>query len=118
MKIEIVVPDPPHDFAGIITQLLSGKSLSLQEAARIQKMTPETFSRHFKKYHGMTFRQAKSFYQIERAAQILLSDSRRSIKEISVLAGYADELTFGRAFKRQKGMCATIFRQVHSQIRT
>jgi AraC-like DNA-binding protein len=118
VKIEIEIPDPQSNLTSIPSLLVSRNDISLTEVARLQNMPPTTFSRNFKRQFGMTFREAKSLYRIERAAQVLLLDKTRSIKEIAALAGYADELTFGRAVKRQKGVCATLFRQLNSPFKT
>ncbi len=48
-------------------------------------------------------------FRMQRSASLLVS-TEKSVKEISILVGYKDQLVFSRAFKRKFGMSPKIYR--------
>ncbi len=73
---------------------------------------PVHFARAFKARYGLTPGQFLRRLRIRWAAEQLRT-TPRSLADIALDAGYADQSHFGRAFKRQFGMPPSIWRRYH-----
>lgn len=92
----------------IINERLSG-DISLEEIARRVEISPFYFSKLFKEETGANFIDYLTMARIERAKGFLRDDAR-SVKEISVAAGYADPNYFSKLFKKVVGLTPTEYR--------
>lgn len=75
------------------------KEISLEEIAGHVSVSSFYLSRIFSKREGMTYKDYLIKLRMERAKQ-LLKEGKKSIKEISIEVGYADQNYFSRAFKK------------------
>ena len=63
----------------------------------------------FKKQTGMSPQQFLISHRLEKAAQ-MLSQTSMAIRTISAAVGYADPLTFSKAFRQKYGMSPSVYR--------
>jgi two-component system, response regulator YesN len=75
------------------------KEINLDEIANHVAISSFYLSRIFSKSEGMTYKDYLIKLRMEKAKQ-LLSEGRKSIKEISIEVGYLDQNYFSRAFKK------------------
>jgi AraC-like DNA-binding protein len=83
---------------------------SIGEAAQRCHVSPEYFSRLFRKFTGTTAERHLLTLRINHAAR-LLQQAGPTIKEISVGVGFHDPYHFSRAFKKVHGVSPRAFRQ-------
>jgi AraC-like DNA-binding protein len=83
---------------------------SIGEAARSCHVTPEYFSRLFRRFAGTTAERYLTTLRANHAARMLAGDSGPSIKEIAHRIGYKDPYHFSRAFKSVHGVSPKMFR--------
>jgi AraC-like DNA-binding protein len=86
----------------------SGTSPSVEELARLLKMSRRSLLRHFKSSTGMTAVSYITEVQIEKAKR-LLSTSNRLIKQIANDTGFKNPSNFCLAFERHVGLTPTAF---------
>lgn len=86
------------------------KDISLDDVSRMVNVSPYYFSKLFKEEAGENFIEYLTRVRMEHAKH-LLEDRERSIKEISLEAGYADPNYFSRLFKKQTGMTPREYRE-------
>ena len=85
------------------------RHLSNQELARQLGVSTNTMLRKYHREIGVTPHRYVQRKRIEKAC-ILLQDSRRSIEQIAVDAGFCDRYYFSRAFKKVQGMSPCQYR--------
>lgn len=68
------------------------------------------FSRQFKRFTGITFKQYLTHYQISMAKEDVL-ESKLTIAEIAYKHGFNSVKTFNRLFKSYYGVAPTVYRQ-------
>ncbi len=86
------------------------KDISLDDVSRVVDISPYYFSRVFKDETGQNFIDYLTERRIDKAKDLLLSDDRLSMKEISVMVGYSDPNYFSRIFKKNVGTTPTEFK--------
>lgn len=86
--------------------------LPLAKAACMAHLSPEHFSRFFRQRTGIGFGAWQTAYRMERAKCLLLQ-SRLPISSVGLAVGYGDATTFGRAFKRHKGLTPRQLRKLN-----
>ena len=86
------------------------KKISLKEVADICHMNPSYFSRLFKNTTGINLVSYINTVRIKNAA-LLLSDTDKTILEISQLCGFDNVQHFCGVFKKAKGISALRFRK-------
>ena len=86
------------------------KDLSLEEMSRQMDMSPYYFSKLFKEVTGSNFVEYVTGVRMERARE-LLTEGRKSIKQICAEIGYSDPNYFSRIFKKYEGCTPTEFRE-------
>ena len=84
--------------------------LTLSQLAAAVQVHPVTLARAFRRAHACSVGEYVRRLRIERAAQEL-SGSTRSIAEIAMAAGFADQSHFSNVFRRQTGMSPSAFRR-------
>lgn len=68
------------------------------------------FSRQFKRYTGITFKQYLTHYQISMAKEDVL-ENKQTMAEIAYKHGFNSVKTFNRLFKSYYGLAPTVYRQ-------
>jgi two-component system, response regulator YesN len=75
------------------------KEISLEDIANYVSVSSFYLSRIFGKKEGMTYKDYLIKLRMEKAMK-LIKEGRKSIKEISIEVGYADQNYFSKAFKK------------------
>jgi len=78
------------------------RQLSLEELARVARMSPRTLARRVRDSLGMTPRELVHRLRVRRAVA-LLETTQRSVDDIAATVGYADAAAFRRVFRRYTG---------------
>jgi YesN/AraC family two-component response regulator len=86
------------------------EDLSQTSVADAFQITNYTLSRMFKNYVGVGFTEYVNSKRLEYAKELLLTTSY-SVREISVMVGFANDNYFSRIFKATVGMSPTAFRE-------
>ena len=79
------------------------EEVSVREAARLVAMTPNAFSRFFRRGTGRTFGDYVNEVRLARACRRLVEDDA-TISEIAAGSGYANLSHFNRRFRARTGM--------------
>lgn len=85
------------------------KKLTVEELARIVKLSPDYLSVQFKTITGFTIIQYINQCRIDKA-KVLLFDSEMRIKDIATKVGFSDEFYFSKTFKKYEGISPRSFR--------
>jgi AraC-like DNA-binding protein len=83
---------------------------SIGDAAQRCHVSPEYFSRLFRKFTGTTAERHLLTLRINHAAR-LLQQADITIKEVSLGVGFHDPYHFSRAFKKVHGVSPKAFRE-------
>lgn len=86
------------------------KDLRLKDVAEAVAISPQYFSKIFKKELGVNFIDYLTKIRVEQAKR-MLKDSNMSIKEICFKIGYNDPNYFSRLFKKIEGVSPTEYNQ-------
>jgi AraC-like DNA-binding protein len=78
--------------------------LSLNEMARHFSMSPQHFSRLFKKETGMGFNKYLNALRLQKAERWLKQQPHVDVTEIAAECGFADSNYFSKKFKEQYGL--------------
>lgn len=92
------------------------EKLSLQEVADNCYVSQWHLSKLLHKHLGQTFYDILNGVRIQRAKE-LLDDPRLRISEIAEQVGYADTAHFSRVFKKNEGVSANEWRNLHCGVR-
>ncbi len=97
------------------------KSLTLKELADVAHFSQYHFHRIFGVFFGEPLNQYIWRIRLERAAEKLLNNPKKSVTEIALDLGFSDSAVFARKFKTWSGMSASDWRsggyRQHSKIR-
>ncbi len=85
-------------------------NLSLDEVARVARISPFYFCKLFRRVTGLNFTQYVSLLRVEKAKKLLL-DSNLRINDICVQIGFQSLTHFNRVFKRVIGQSPTGYRK-------
>ncbi len=88
----------------------TGSHWTLSQLAAAVQVHPVTLARAFRRAHACSVGEYVRRLRIERAAQEL-GGTTRSIAEIAMTAGFADQSHFSNVFRRQTGMSPSAFRR-------
>lgn len=88
-----------------------GSDISLKQLSDYSGMSENSICNLFKKELGITFLEYIYQLRLKRAMEILLTEQRKSVKEVSSLVGYNSERQFFRMFKSHTGMTPQQFRE-------
>lgn len=86
--------------------------VTLEEVSNLVGFNPTYFSTLFKKETGMNFLEYVTAARIKAAKQ-QLSDSRKSILDISLEVGYSDLKHFTKQFKKVTGLTPSEYRKLY-----
>jgi AraC family transcriptional regulator len=86
-----------------------GGQITIEEMARVAGLSPAHFSRLFKNVLGDSPYQFVMDYRVEQAKR-MLSEPARSMADIALACGFADQAHFSRIFKRLTGQTPRTFR--------
>ena len=87
-----------------------GQTIVLDDLAGVAGLSPSHFSRLFKETIGQRPMQFVTRYRIEQAKR-RLADLQRSLVDIALECGFADQAHFSRVFKQVEGVTPSAFRQ-------
>ena len=97
------------------------KDLTLEELARVAQFSAFHFHKIFSAMIGETLNQFIQRVRIERAANLLVNNPKKSITEIAFDCGFSGSAPFARAFRKQFNMSASDWRsggfREHDKIR-
>lgn len=78
--------------------------VTLEELARFSAVSPEHFSRLFKRETGVGFREYLNLLRLQRAEQMLKQQRDRSVAQIAAECGFGDSNYFSVKFKKMYGI--------------
>ena len=79
--------------------------ITLEELARFCAVSPEHFSRLFKRDTGVGFREYVNLLRLQKAEQLLKQQRDRSVSQIAAECGFCDSNYFSVKFKKMYGIC-------------
>lgn len=88
------------------------KSLSIKELASIANFSEYHFQRIFVYITGENIYKFIKRIRLERAAYMLLADKNRSMIDIAISLGFANQASFAKAFKSKYGINGSIYRKL------
>ncbi|MDI4643977.1 AraC family transcriptional regulator [Cohnella hashimotonis] len=92
-----------------------GEEMSREQLAADAGVSPEHFSRAFRKYTGKTFNEYLTLYRIRGAQRRLLTEPA-DLNTIADKVGYKEGLYFSRKFKSVVGMSPTVYRRQRKRV--
>lgn len=90
------------------------ESITVAEIAAQVGVHPLHLARAFRKFFGSSPGEYLRKCRIEAASDLLVN-SRKTLVEIALSSGFADQSQFTRTFKQQTGITPAKFRDMHSQ---
>jgi AraC-like DNA-binding protein len=105
-----------HSFASLVGELIeqrTGTTCTQPEVASELGVSVATLGRRLKS-EGTSFRVLLADRRLAAAARMLLLDER-PIADIALAAGYAENASFTRAFRRHNGLSPEQYRRKHRQ---
>ncbi|WP_138753126.1 helix-turn-helix domain-containing protein [Paenibacillus sinopodophylli] len=88
------------------------KKMELSTLADIAMLTPTSYSRKFKRLHGVSPIDYVNFIRIEEAKK-QLSAGHATIREISARVGFNSEFYFSKVFKKMVGIAPALYIKRH-----
>lgn len=89
------------------------EDINISQYATMKNISCSWFIREFKRYKKCSPKQYITNFRIQKAKEFL-SDTSLTIKDVSTLTGYDDQLYFCRIFKKYTGMSPSNFRKTIS----
>lgn len=86
------------------------EEIKLQSCADAVGFNPSYLSRFFSERMGVTFQEYIKKLRLEKAKWLLLTE-KMLITEICYKSGFQDVKTFNKLFKKEYGVCPTVFRK-------
>jgi len=90
--------------AAIYLQEHFSEDISLKQIADIVSVSPEHFSRLFKRESGMGFREYLNLLRLQKAEQLLKQSPHQTVAEIAATCGFPDSNYFSVKFKKMYGI--------------
>ena len=100
------------NFEKYVVENYQNPDFSLQMMSEHFNIQSSYISKLFKKHTGVNFFAYLEQLRIERACA-LLTDEKLPIKQIAIDVGYANDLTFRRAFKKCKGVSPSAYKKLN-----
>ncbi len=85
------------------------EDISLTDVANHVSVSPEHFSRLFKKETGLGFRQYLNLLRLQKAEHLLKQSNNMTVAKIATECGFSDSNYFSVAFKKMYGISPTVF---------
>lgn len=98
--------------AAIYLQQHFPEDISLEQIASLAAVSPEHFSRLFKRESGMGFREYLNLLRLQKAEQLLKQSPRKSVAEVSAACGFPDSNYFSVKFKKMYGVSPKQFSEI------
>ena len=111
---KLLSPDWLKRGADLIRDRFKDSNIQIKDIALETGIHPVHFSRAFKKHFGMTPGRFLRKTRIDWSSDQLKLD-KKTIAEIALEAGFADQSHFGRLFKHQKGYTPSQWRKFHTE---
>ncbi len=86
------------------------KNLTLDKLSQMANFSPYYFHRLFKDYTKESLYSYIKRLRLEKAAFLLLTDKKQPITQVAFNAGFANQASFAKAFKKHFGMNASNYR--------
>ena len=90
-----------------------GSNITLGKLAEIFHLHPNYFTQYFRKHFNVSPIEHVNILKLERASQLLVQNSGKSIGEIALEAGYNDYRYFSRLFRKRYGITPSAYREFH-----
>lgn len=90
--------------------------LSVEQLAHIASFSKYHFQRIFTSIVGESLHSFIKRLRLEKAAYLLLTDSKRSIQDIALTLGFANQASFAKAFKERYGISSSLYRKEKSKM--
>ncbi len=87
-----------------------GQPIELEALAREAALSASHFSRQFKETVGQSPMRFVASYRVEQARKMMLADRDRSLLDIALSCGFADQAHFSRVFKQIAGATPASYR--------
>lgn len=87
-----------------------GNSIQIKEAAKICRMSESHFMSIFKEVTGLSFLKYLNYYRVEKA-QLMLTHTDVSMKNLCQEVGFCDQSYFGMVFRKTVGMTPAEYRR-------
>lgn len=87
------------------------ETITLEEIASAAHLSPEAFSRFFRKYMGIPFVEYVIQLRLSEACRMLL-ETDRQITDIAFSVGFRNLSNFNRQFLKHKGVSPRVFRRL------
>jgi len=113
-----LVSQPDHSWLdGVLRHIhkMYAHPLTREQLAKASNISPEHFSREFKRYTGLTFVEYVSRLRIRMSQEHLLLGSP-TLQEVARLTGYKDSFYLSRKFKQIVGAAPTHYRHTPKKI--
>jgi AraC family transcriptional regulator len=112
-------PSPPLWLEHVRTSLIDRctEPPSLADLAREASVHPGHLAAMFRRYFGTSAGEFARRCRIDRACR-MLTDTGRSLADIAIAAGFADQSHFTRCFRRQFGITPAVYRQAAIRSKT
>lgn len=106
--------DDPFLYAGAYIQRFYFQKISTREIANYMNLSPDYFSKLFKRKYGISFIDYLTQTRIE-ASQTLLTETPFTVNEIALELGYQEPNYFTRVFKKIVGIPPTEYRESQTE---
>ena len=93
-----------------------GEPLRLDELAEVAAFSKYHFHRIFYAHVGETPMQFLTRLRLEKAVQLLVGNSDRTVTEVALDVGYSDMAAFSRAFRKNFGLSPSEYRSRRSNL--
>ena len=87
--------------------------IKLSEISRLCSVSPEHLSRVFKKETGFGFSEFLTMVRLQKAEQLLKSDTKKSVSCIAYECGFNDSNYFSEKFKKYYGISPIKYKKNH-----
>lgn len=91
------------------------EALTVEQLAAIASFSPFHFQRIYRQITGESLYAYIKRLRLEKAAFLLLGNKERSIQDIALSLGFANQASFAKAFKGKFGKSASEFRRLDGQ---
>ncbi len=88
--------------------------LSLEEIIQVAHLSKNYFTRLFKTYTGMTFKQFVTMIRLQKSRECL-EETDDTIVDIAYLSGFNSVKTFNRVFHKHMGCSPSTYRKCISE---
>ena len=89
------------------------EELTAGELSRLVYVTPQYLSRLFRRFLGCSVYEYLTMYRINRAKELLLTDTGMKIQDVALACGFTDASHFIAMFRKSTGITPLDFRKMY-----